>query len=178
MIATATSTEQALFRSGHEALRFAYAYNAQQYPMTIMAKMMRGKILGTGRGLHGLDGAAVAGSVKRVVEALPKHYRYVLVCRYCLTEREFEDSFAQLLPPAMASLGTGGHSTRMVLKLICRHFGRPEKVKLAEMADEFGMDASTVTRRWQCVKRRLSELESLAASAADDALVQAGLVAR
>jgi len=48
--------EAPLFRSGHEALRFAYAYNPQQYPMTLMARMMRGPGIGSGRGLHGIEG--------------------------------------------------------------------------------------------------------------------------
>lgn len=172
-----STTEQALFRSGHEAMRFAYAYNAQQYPMTIMGRMMRGMIIGSGRGLHGLDGAAVAGSVKRVIESLPGPYRYALVCRYVITDREFEAVFPELLRPATASLGTGIHSTRMVLKMICRYYGRPA-VKLAEMCDEFGIEASAMTRRWQRVRDRLRSIESAAATAADDALVEAGLVGR
>lgn len=165
-----------VFSSGHEALRFAYAYNAQQYPMTIMGRMMRGSILGSGRGLHGLDGAAIAGSVKRVVESLPPNYRRAIECRYAITDQEFERAFPHLLQPALASLGTGVHSTRLVLKLICRHFGRPQAVKLASLADEHSMDAATVTRRWQRVHARLREMESGAACAADDALVKAGLV--
>lgn len=165
-----------IFSSGHEALRFAYAYNAQQYPMTIMGRMMRGSIMGSGRGLHGLDGAAIAGSVKRVVEALPSRYRYALECRYALTDREFERAFTHLLQPALTSLGTGVHSTRLVMQLICRHFGRPQVVKLATLADEYSMDATTITRRWQRVHARLREIESAAACAADDALVTAGLV--
>lgn len=174
MATTATAQDEAPFRSGHEALRFAYAYNTQQYPMTLMGKMMRGLGLGSGRGLHGLDGAAVAGSVKRVVEALPHDYRYVLVCRYVVTDREFEEALPRLLRTAVAALPTGAHPTRLVLKLICRYFGRP--VKLADLCNEFGMDAATMTRRWQRVRGRLREVESSASVAADEALVQSGAI--
>lgn len=166
----------AIFESGHEAMRFAYAYNAQQYPLTIMARMMRGGVIGSGRGLHGLDGAAIAGSVKRVVESLPHDHRYVLVSRYAMTDREYEEAFPKLLQAATASVGAGVHSTRMILLLICRYFGRPEPVKLATLADRFEVDASTMTRRWQCVRNRLQEIESQASAAADGALVDAGLV--
>lgn len=165
----------AIFRSGHEAMRFAYAYNAQQYPMTVMGRMMRGRILGAGRGLHGLDGAAIAGSVKRTVEALPSDYRYVLVCRYAITDREFEEAMPKLIQSAVASLGTGVHATRLVMKLICRYFKHPD-VQLTTLCDEFGIEASTMTRRWQRVRDRLREMESRAGAMADDRLTEAGLV--
>ncbi|THF55933.1 hypothetical protein [Pseudothauera rhizosphaerae] len=171
---TAT-TEAAIFRSGHEALRFAYAYNAQQYPMTIMGRMMRGRPVGSGRGLHGLDGAAEAGNVKRVVQSLPHDYRHALICRYTLSDREFAESANALLKPVIASFGTGTHYTRMALKLICRYFGRAD-YNLATLCDEFRMDAATMTRRWQRCRDRLKAVESAAENAADDALVEAGLV--
>lgn len=175
MTSAARKNEDAIFYSGHEALRYAYNYSAQQYPMTIMGRMMRGKTVGSGRGLYGLDGAAIAGSVKRVVGSLPSRYHDALVCRYSQDEKERDAAIGRLLPVAAASLGTGTHKTRMVLKLIFRYFGL-HPVKLAEMCDEFDMEAWTMTRRWKCVKRRLHELESQAGSAADDALTQAGLV--
>lgn len=166
----------AIFGSGHEAMRYAYSYNAEQYPVSLIARMMKAGAIGSGRGLYGLDGAAIAGSVKRVVESLPHEYRYSLVCRYARSTREYEEAFPKLLRHATASVGTGVHSTRMILMLICRYFGRPDEIKLSALADEFGVDASTMTRRWQSVRNCLREIESRAAVVADNALVDAGLV--
>lgn len=164
-----------LFRSGHEALRFAYAYNAQQYPMTIMGRMMRGSSLGSGRGLHGLDGAAEAGNVKRVVGGLPSSQVLALTARYTLDEAEFRRATGGLVGVAVNSLPTGIHSARLVLSLVVRYYRRKD-VRLAELCDAHGMDAATMTRRWQRVRETLRAIESAADTAADGALVAAGLV--
>lgn len=175
MTSAARKDEDAIFCSGHEALRYAYNYSAQQYPMTIMGRMMRGKTMGSGRGLYGLDGAAIAGSVKRVIESLPARFTDVIICRHSQDTQERDKAIGRLLPVAVASLGTGVHSTRMVLKLIVRYF-ELHPVKLADMCEEFGIEAWTMTRRWQCVRRRLDEIERQANVSADDALIVAGLV--
>ena len=166
--------DEPIFRSGHEAIRYAYNYNAQQYPITLMGRMMRGVGIGSGRGLYGLDGAAIAGSVKRVIEALPHDYRYAVVCRYAATEDEFLRAVHELLGAASAAIGTGITPTRVTLSLIGRYYGRP--IKLASLCDEYGMDAATMTRRWQRVRERMRALESQGMQAADDAPVVAGLV--
>lgn len=172
---TATMTKDTpIFRSGHEAIRYAYNYNSQQYPITLMGRMMRGMGIGSGRGLYGLDGAAIAGSVKRVVEALPHDHHYAIVCRYAATEDQFLTAVHELLGAASASIGTGVTPTRVILSLIGRYYGRP--VKLAALCDTYSMDAATMTRRWQRVRERMRALESQAMQAADDALVVAGLV--
>lgn len=181
---TATVSEKAgrqmsddpIFRSGHEAIRFAYCFCPEQYPMTVMGKLMQRIGIGSGRGLHGLDGAATAGSVKRIIETLPSAYRNAIVARYAQTEEDFSTAILALVQPAVASLPTGAHKTRMILQLIGRNFGRD--VKLADLCDTYGMDAATMTRRWQRVRECLRAIESEAATAADDALVDAGIVGR
>lgn len=179
-VAAHVETEEAIFRSGHEALRFAFAYSTQQYPVTIMARLMKGAGLGSGRGLFGLDGAAVAGTVKRHVEGMPAPASDVLGARYSVEVGQQLEHAARLVPAVMPALGTGVHHTRMVLALILRHFGVPgwdgQPVKLAALCDQFAMDAATMTRRWQRVRRRLTELESSAQVEADTVLVAAGLV--
>ncbi len=177
MISTTVSTDDApLFRSGHEALRFAYAYNPEQYPMTLMARMMHGVGIGSGRGLYGTYGAAVAGSIKRIVATLPEARRDALICRYARTESDYIPAMQSLLRPAVAALGTGIHPTRLVLKLICRYYNRPAKIKLSVLCDEFALPAATMTRRWQRVRDQLRALESEAMSMVDDRFVSAGLV--
>jgi hypothetical protein len=171
---TRAEAVEPIFRSGHEALRYAYAYNAQQYPMTIMGRMMRGRLIGSGRGLYGLDGAAIAGSVKRVVESLPGPYRSALECRYSITADERARAALRLVRPVLPALGTGIYHTRFVGALVARHFG--EKIRLEDLSAQYEMSGSTVARRWADAKRRLVEIESKASTLADDALADAGLV--
>lgn len=57
-----------LFKSAHEALRFAYNYNGDN-----CVKAMIGiPPAPTGKGLGGLDGAAEAGNIKRIAEGISK----------------------------------------------------------------------------------------------------------
>lgn len=170
----------ALFRSGNEACRFAYAYSGQQYPMTIMAKMMKGRGLGSGRGLVGLEGAAVAGSVKRHVEALNGPLPSVLAAWYELDKNLAEQHASRLAEYVIAGLGTGAHNRRMVMALICRYFRIPDQngkpVQLANIASRFDLSQDTITRRWSATRSRLREAHNRADSEIDGALVCAGLV--
>jgi hypothetical protein len=169
-----------LFRSGHEACRFAYAYSGQQYPMTIMAKMMKGKLMGSGRGLVGLEGAAVAGTVKRHVEALRHPLPAIIAARYEMTQAKAVAHASTLAEYVIPALGTGAHNRRMVLLLICRYFRIPDEngkpTMLSNIASRFDLSQDTITRRWVAVRKRLREAESRADSEIDGALVCAGLV--
>lgn len=73
---------EAVFKSAHEALVFAFNYAGQQSPRTPMTRMMQGGALGSGRGLVGIDGAAQAGMVLAAVERLPKEQAQVITVRY------------------------------------------------------------------------------------------------
>lgn len=169
-----------LFRSGHDACRFAYAYSSQQYAMTAMAKLMRGSIVGSGRGLVGLDGAAVAGTVKRHVESMDDRLHAAILARYEIDRRCAMVGASAMVQFVIPALGTGGHNRRMVMALVCRYFKIPgddgQQVKLAALCDAYGMSADTMTRRWSAAKHRLREIESAAQAAVDFALQEAGLV--
>lgn len=171
---------EALFRSGHEACRFAYAYSSQQYAMTAMAKMMRGSLVGSGRGLVGLDGAAVAGTVKRHVEALDDQHHAVIMARYELLRDDAMVAVAALVQFVMPALGTGAHHRHMVRDLIARYFRIPDRagrqIMLSALCDQYQLSADTMTRRKSAAFRRLREIESRAQVAIDDALKSSGLV--
>ena len=169
-----------LFRSGHDACRFAYAFSSQQYQMTVMARMMKGSGIGSGRGLHGLDGAAIAGTVKRHVEELPEDSQLVIGARYELDRARAVVYASALIRCVMPALGTGGHHRHMVRALVCRYFhikGEDgAEVKLSSLCDQFALSADTMTRRWRATKARLREIESRAQAQADDRMTEAGLV--
>lgn len=170
-----------LFRSGHEACRFAYAYSGQQYPLTVMAKMMRGGLLGSGRGLVGLEGAAVAGTVKRHVDALRHPSPAILAARYETDRNRAATSAVRLVEFVVPVLGTGGqHQRHLVRALIYRYFRIPDAnglpIMLARLASDFDLSSDTLTRRWVVVRNRLRESEARAEGEIDGALVEAGLV--
>lgn len=169
---------EAIFTSGFEACRFAYAFNTQQYPMSVMAKIMQCVGIGSGRGLSGLDGAAIAGTVKRHVESAPMPAPLIIACRHELDHAKSIEYAAMLVDFVLPAMGTGGHNRRMVRDLICRYFRikvSGSDVQLNSLCHKYGMDLSeaTITRRWQAVYRRLRELESGAQCRIDDDLKDA-----
>ncbi|MFV5212708.1 hypothetical protein ACLIIZ_03135 [Azonexus caeni] len=169
-----------LFRSGHDACRFAYAYSSQQYAMTALAKMMKGGPCGSGRGLVGLDGAAIAGTVKRYVESMSFPAPLAIACRHELNREKLLQYAMLLVQFVMPALGTGGHNRRMVHALVCLYFGirdaNGHKIKLADLCDKYDMSADTMTRRKSAAFKRLREIESAAQVAIDERLKDGGLV--
>lgn len=169
-----------LFDSGFDACRFAYAYSSQQYAMTAMAKIMRGGSVGSGKGLVGLDGAAVAGTIKRHVEALDDQSHAAIMSRHELVRNHAAVAAGVLVQFVLPALGTGAHHRRMVLALVCKYFRIPDdkgrQYQLSALCDQFGLSADTMTRRKAAAFRRLREIESRAQGLIDDALKNSGVV--
>lgn len=162
-----------LFDSAYSALAFAFRYSSQQYQPTPMARLMRGSI-GSGKGLVGLDGAAQAGFIRGMVEKLPAFERAAIVARFGWKTAEGYGAKIVLIGPATASLGTGVHSRRMVDHLVQKFYG--ERVYLKELAELVGMHANTMTERWRCIRRALTDLEHRAIDRAEAAFQETGLV--
>lgn len=74
-------SEEALFKSAADALRFAFNYSHQQYDRPLMNRMMGGEG-GSGKGLSGLDGAAQAGMIRRELSTLSNLQRAALLARH------------------------------------------------------------------------------------------------
>ena len=162
-----------LFDSAYAALAFAYRYSTQQYQPTPMARLMRGSI-GSGKGLHGLDGAAQAGLVRAMVGKLPEFERAAITARFSFKSSEGYAAKIVLIRPATASLGTGIHSRRMVDHLVQKFYG--ERVYLKELAELVDMHANTMTDRWRSIRRVLTEIEHRGMDMVEARLQQAGLV--
>lgn len=165
--------EDFLFDSAYAALAFAFRYSMQQYQPTPMARLMRGS-LGSGKGLHGLDGAAQAGLIRGLVERVRLPERHALISRFALAKVERYGAMKELVQPATAALGTGVHNRRMVDNLVQRYFG--ERCHLKDLASDFGVHPDTMTQRWACIKRLLTELERRGIDQAEIRLQAAGLV--
>lgn len=162
-----------LFDSAYSALAFAFRFSTQQYQPTPMARLMRGS-LGSGKGLAGLDGAAQAGLIRGMVEKLQEFERAAIIARFSWKSAEGYGAKIVLMGPALASLGTGVHSRRMVDHLVQKFYG--ERVYLKELAELVGMHANTMTDRWRCIRKALTELEHRAIDRAEAEFQVAGLV--
>lgn len=169
---TAQAIEEPLFRSAYDALAFAYRYNSQQYSPTPMAKLMRGSI-GSGKGLYGQDGAAQAGMIRGRLDPLQAWEKAAIAARFALDRQELYQARDTLVIPALASLGTGVHNRRMVDAMVQKFFGK--RVSVKELAAKYGMHRNTMTQRWACIKKTLSEIEVRAMDKAEAELIAAGL---
>lgn len=165
--------EDPLFDSTWAALAFAFRYSTQQYQPTPMARLMRGSI-GSGKGLHGLDGAAQAGIIRAQVQELREFERCAVIARFALADLEKIEAMMILVPPAAAALGTGVHNRRMVDNLVQRYFG--QRCNLKDLASTHDVHPDTMTQRWACIKRLLTELERRGIDQVEIRLQAAGLV--
>lgn len=170
--ATQIETEP-LFDSTYAALAFAYRYSTQQYQPTPMARLMRGTI-GSGKGLHGLDGAAQAGIIRAEVDKIREVERSAIVARFAVDDREGLAAKIRLIQPATASLGTGVHSRRLVDALVQRYYGK--RVHLKDLSEMVGIHPNTMTDRWRCIRRVLAEIEHRGMDMVEARLQEAGLV--
>ena len=59
-----------IFASAHAALVFAFNFCTEQYAPSVMAKLIRGGPVGSGKGLVGMDGAGQAGMILAEVQSL------------------------------------------------------------------------------------------------------------
>ena len=171
--AAARVESEPLFDSTYAALAFAYRYSTQQYQPTPMARLMRGTI-GSGKGLHGLDGAAQAGIIRAEVDKLREFERHAIVARFAADERESLAAKLHLIRPAVASLGTGVHSRRLVDALVQRYYGK--RVHLKDLSEIVGIHPNTMTDRWRCIRRVLNEIEDRGMDMVELRLQEAGLV--
>jgi hypothetical protein len=71
-----------LFENTTAAMVFAFRYSAQQYALSPVAKMMKTGIVGSGKGLVSLDGAAQAGMIRRELDQLTALQRACIAARY------------------------------------------------------------------------------------------------
>ncbi|RJF99029.1 hypothetical protein [Noviherbaspirillum saxi] len=75
-------TDDVLFKSHNEALIFAFRFATEQYAISPTAKLMKSGVVGNGRGLVSLDGAAQAGLILANVRRLTPIQQACIVCRY------------------------------------------------------------------------------------------------
>ena len=168
-----TFVEEPLFRSAHDALRFAYRFNSNQYSMTAMSKMMCGPV-GNGKGLSGLDGAAQAGMITLMVKDLAPTYQASLVARYVDQEdRRFMEAVNRLTMDSICAVS--GISHRHIRQaLIARHFGH--KVNLGEVAQKCDVHRNTIGNHQRVIRDYLRKVEDAAFDRITVSMKEKGLI--
>lgn len=171
--AVALEVFEPLFDSAHAALTFAYRFSGQQYPLTIMAKIMGG-ILGSGKGLVGLDGAAQAGMICLLVKELPQLPRDSIDARYAdQQDRRFKEAIDRMaMHPSLAPAGISNRLERQAL--VARYFG--VSVNVGEVAERVGVDRRTVGNHQRTIRDKLRALEAHAFDEITNLMAERGLI--
>jgi hypothetical protein len=177
----------ALFKSAHEAMVFAFQYAGQQSPRTPMSSLLRrGEVIGTGKGLVGVDGAGQAGMVLAALDHLTKEQRAVIVARYgdvrsacpCCGQPTPSSQWKE----AVDTLVEGSEELRglpraiqraAVEKVVCRR-----KIRLASFAVEYGLSERTLRHKNADLKQRLGKVENQALAWLEDHFGGRGLLIR
>ncbi len=158
-----------LFKNSSDALIFAFRFSTQQYAISPMAKMMTTGIVGSGKGLVALDGAAQAGMILRKVDSLPSLQRSCIIARYSRRYDECKccgaDKFLDEYKEAIANLAdwsmqwTKGLSVRGMRYAIIRAFYE-RGISISEHAEQLNVAKSTVYDQKNRIWAELKKLDS------------------
>lgn len=180
----------AMFRSTHEALRFAYTFSSEAYERPMMNRMADKPSRG-GRGLSGLDGAGQAGLILAEVLQLPGHGQHALTARYApkgypcgcrapccsghRTSKEWRAAVSVLADYVLheALVGMLSHY-RMRVALVERWFG--VSMSVVSLAALCGVDRDTVAAHNERIVKVLKAEEAKAWHAIDERLRERGLI--
>lgn len=170
-------TTEKLFKTPVEALVFALSYSLQQLDRPL-ADRMAAPSPKTGKGLHGIDGAAQAGMIRREMEQLSEIESAVLIARYaprsepcncripcCSGYRPNPEWLEAIRVIEQAALGPlAGHLShyRLRRRLVEKAMG--VKVDVSDLAKECGVSEKTAGAHWRIVREWINGKQSAAAA--------------
>lgn len=186
----------AIFKSTYEALTFAFNYNGTNIKPVLIGPPPKV----TGRGLGGLDGAAEAGNVKRIIHGLGAFFENFIIarfapktvpcacrrrcCRGWYTNPEWWEAVIELSKDVQDACFDRKCEVKYQQELVARYFLKEvERRTLKEISDDFRISESTVKRHWSFLVRFLGSKdkrhpgrEFFVMKAADEALTAEGVV--
>jgi len=167
--------DQPLFDSTHSALIFAFNYSVQQSPKTPMTSLMRTAMIGSGKGLSGLDAAAQAGFILAEVCRLPDDQHNVIVaryghvlheCRHCEQDAPSEEwrSAIDALSHCVELEGVHRKVRRMMVeRAVCGG-----KLDIDLLCKRYSLARSTTFKQLSTIKTKLRKIERTALSNLDN----------
>jgi hypothetical protein len=170
---------EALFRSAHEALTFAFRFAHDQSPRTPMTTLLQGGRIGSGKGLVGVDGAGQAGMVLSALKHLNDEQRNVIMVRYGDLRRECS-CCGQMAPTPdwRIAVDALSHCDELrglprairhaaIEKIVCRR----RDIRMQRYASEYDLSARTLRHRVSECKGRLAKVENSAVAWLDEHFV-------
>lgn len=163
-----TLAAEALFPSAHAAATFAYRFSTQQYGKSAMAILMAGPT-STGKGLGGIDGAAQAGMIRRLVSGLGPLHESIIMARFlprtlscacgsvCCSgvapNLEWRAAVRRIADIALTHTPACLSSMQLRMGVVGKHFGEP--VELGALADRCMVHRNTASKHAGLILRWL-----------------------
>lgn len=188
-----TVISEPLFTSTHAALTFCLNFVEQQYDRPLMNRLAS-PVVGSGRGLAGVDGAAQAGMIRSELRRLPRLEECALIARCappylpcscghaCCSgqkpHREWTDAVGELARDLKRGVFESREVSIMLRRAyVLRHF-TPKKHREAieVVAERLGIVRNTFSAHYGKVKTYLTKLEDRAYDALDERLRRGGVV--
>lgn len=182
--AATLADSDALFPSTHNALRFAFEFNPEQYGEGTLAGLLkRATGLGSGKGLVGIDGAGQAGMILAEVWRLPALERHAIIARYgqqriscrcCGSPGMSEEWKLAIEGIAAWAVPAGLSNHRARREIVGRFFTRSGTIK--EIAERYGLERKRLGEQAAGMEKRIKDLEARAQASMDDVMKQTGVV--
>ena len=174
---SATNTP-APFASSYDALTYAYRFNHQQYERPLLNRQAAGPSVGCS-GLSGLDGAGMAGSIRRHVTSMDPLAQAIIGaqfeerttgCKCCgqsVPRLEWKAAVRFVAECATAQALTDcKRNPELVFGIVARLFGMP--INLGELAEKCEASANTASNLNGKIKRWLRGVRAAVRSGSDE----------
>ncbi len=186
------NTNDALFKSAHSALVFAFHFSGQAYDRPAMNKLAAPS-LGSGKGLSGLDGAGQAGMIRSKVRGLGPRMEAALIARCApasmpcecrspccggwKTNREWFDAITELTDYVRKPLAGSAVNGLMRSLYVQRFFAaKGKRSTIDEIAERCYINRQTAGIHYSKVSKVLTDLESQSGQMIEIVLRDAGLL--
>ncbi len=175
----------AIFKSAHQALAFAYSFARTQYGDAAVAeraieafahKRYPDPPRPPSRGLVGLDGAAQAAFIKRIVERQPVHERFLIEARFAQLESARRVRALRFLALRYRRAVVCNLPLRVVALLVQHYFGAP--LRFVPLAEAIDMRRAELVQLWGAMRRAMLVEDRAAMDRIELALERAGIVER
>lgn len=180
-------TEEPLFKTTHDALKFAFGYMEHQSPKTPLMSMIVSvgdrPPIGNDKGLVGLDAAAQAGMILAEVCRLPDDQHNVIVARYYRVKHEClccgsevpRDEWKAAIDALSHCVELEGVHRKvrldMVRKAVCGG-----KLDVENICKVYSMGRSTTFQQFANIKTKIRRLERIAIINLDNAFLDKGVL--
>jgi hypothetical protein len=172
--------DQQLFDSPPDAMMFGLRFTSQQYAQSELAKLQKRTGRSSEKGLVGLDGAAVAGSIKRRLADLDKQQLACIVARYsarvescpcCENTRmldEYKESILVLVEWARQFVSGDNTVQRVLFAIVQEYYER--RRNLSDVAKSLNIPKRTAYDQKDRIWPHLAQLDKNAQTVADSLL--------